>query len=354
MSEKEKPQLFAISNGTIIRVILFGLLLVSLYVLREIVLIVLTSIVIASFIERASRRLARYGIDRTLSVFLMYFASFSVIITIFYFFTPILIIEMSNLATAMSAYFPGLDSFGVLSSETITGAKELASNLSHNSITNIASYARAIASGASAGFLEMLSLAFGGIVNFVLIVVISFYLSIQEKGIEKFLRIVTPRKEEDYVINLWDRSQRKIALWIQGQLLLGILVGVLVFLGLSILGVHYALLLAVIAALSELIPFGIILAAIPAIAFAYSEGGVSLMLLVSGFYVIVQQFENYLIAPLVVKKVVGISPLVVIISVIVGAELAGFWGLILAIPIVVPILEFSDDVEKRKSFLSTT
>lgn len=231
----------------------------------------------------------------------------------------------------------------------VSSIKQISLTLSQNSFDGFATYGKSVLKGFSSGFFEVLTLTFGGIINLVLIAVMSFYLSIQEKGIEKFLRIITPEEHEEYVLNLWERSQRKIALWIQGQMLLGILVGVLIFLGLSLLGVQYAFLLAVLVAILELIPFGIFLAVIPAIMFAYAEGGITLMALTAGLYAIVQQFENYLIAPLIVKKVIGISPLVVIISVLVGAKLGGFWGLILAIPVAVPLLEFFDDIEKRKT-----
>ena len=134
----------------------------------------------------------------------------------------------------------------------------------------------------------------------------------------------------------------------QGQLLLGLLIGVLMYLGLSIFSVRYALLLAILAAIFELVPFGIILAAIPIIAFAYLDGGVTLALIVAGFILIVQQFENYLFVPLIIKKAVGISPLAIILALLIGAQLAGFWGVVLAIPVAVLILEFVDDLEKKR------
>src|SRR6185436_5872122 len=99
-------------------------------------------------------------------------------------------------------------------------------------------------------------------------------------------------------------------------LLLGALVGVLIYIGLAILGVQYALLIAILAAICELIPFGLVLAAIPAVSFSYVNGGITLALMVAGYYVVVQQFESYVIQPLVVKKIIGIPPLIVLMSVL--------------------------------------
>jgi len=177
--------------------------------------------------------------------------------------------------------------------------------------------------------------------------------SIQEKGIENFLRVVVPPKHEDYAVDLWQRTSHKIALWIKGQMLLGLIVAVLVYLVLSLIGIQYALLLALITGFLELIPYGFLIAMVPAIAFAYLSGGVTSTLMVAGAYLIIHQFEVYLLAPLIVRKVVGLSPLVVILAVLIGYQLAGVWGLILAIPVAVCLMELFSDIEKKKIFAKT-
>lgn len=344
MSEHEDVRTISITNGTIIRVILFGLLVAGIFVLRDLILVLLTSVVIASFVTKLAGTLKKYKIPRTLSVVSLYFVTIASFISLLYVFLPILITEVVHLVD----FVPALS---LISPETFASLRDLANTFSGGFSASTILAGTQLITGVSAGFLGTLSFAFGSLINFVLIIIVSFYLSIQEKGIESFLRIVTPRKYEEYAISLWDRSQRKIALWIQGQFLLGLLVGVLIYLGLSILGMQYALLIAVVAAVCELIPFGLILAAIPALSFAFAQGGITLSVLVGGFYIIVQQFESYLIAPLIVNKIIGISPLVVILAILIGSALAGFWGIILAIPVAVVFLEFFDDLEKKKQML---
>jgi predicted PurR-regulated permease PerM len=135
----------------------------------------------------------------------------------------------------------------------------------------------------------------------------------------------------------------------QGQFLLGALVAVLVFLGLTLLGFKHALLLAVLAGIFEIIPlFGPILSAIPAIIVGFADGGVATGLLVTGLYVVIQQFENHLIYPLVVNKVVGISPVFVIIALLVGGKLAGFIGILLAVPVSTVLVEYYLDIQREK------
>ena len=101
----------------------------------------------------------------------------------------------------------------------------------------------------------------------------SFYLSIQERGIDSFLRILTPAKNEKYVIDLWTRTQRKIGLWFKGQLMLGVIMGTVTFIVLALLGVKYAFLIGLITGIAELVPFGVIFAAVPAILLSVIDGG---------------------------------------------------------------------------------
>jgi predicted PurR-regulated permease PerM len=77
-------------------------------------------------------------------------------------------------------------------------------------------------------------------------------------------------------------------------------------------------------------------------------GGVSFALIIVGVYVIIHQFENHLIYPLVVTKIVGVPPILVIISLIIGFELAGFLGILLSVPIAATLVEFVEDIQKNK------
>jgi len=125
-----------------------------------------------------------------------------------------------------------------------------------------------------------------------------------------------------------------------------------VYLGLTVLGVKYALVLAVLAAIFELIPvFGPILSSVPAVVVGFVDGGVGLGLLVIALYIIIQQFENHLIYPLVVTKVVGVPPLLVILALLIGWKLVGFLGIILSIPFAAALQEVASDLEKRRAFV---
>lgn len=349
MDDRIKNMHISISTNTLIKILLFGSLVFALIKLYNVVLIILVAIVIASFVESAVKKLKPYIKNRSIVVFLIYIITIAIIVGLSSVFMPVFIEEMSILVSSLSQYIPQSSILNSFQPDTISGAKDVVSSISSNSsLSDVVKSTQALISSLSGGFMDIFGGAFGGVVNFVLIVIISFYLSITEKGIENFLRIITPRKNEEYVIDLWQRTEHKIGLWFQGQMLLGFIIGVLAYLGLTILGVKYSLVLAIITAFCELVPFGIFLAVVPVVLFSFLDGGVMMALFSFGLYFILHQFENYLIYPLIIKKVIGISPLVVILSIIIGLELAGFFGVILAIPVSVCLLEFLEDLEKKK------
>lgn len=335
-----------ISSDTIVRAILIGLAAYGLFVIREILLLILVAIVVASFVESGVKAFARIKVSRMLAVPIIYAVVVAIIFAVFYAFVPIIFRELSGVITLISKYLPSASS---LDTSSIQDAGELVGNISKNSsVSDLLANIKNVASSVSAGATSIIGNTFGGLVNTILVLVMSFYLSIQERGIQTFLRIVTPAKHEKYVIDLWVRTQRKIGLWFQGQLLLGLVMATITFLGLTLLGVKYAFLIAIITGIAELIPFGVIFAAIPAVLFALIDGGVLLGFKVLIFYIIVQQIENYVLNPVIVKRVVGIPPLIVMVAFLIGITLAGFFGAILAIPVAVFVLEYLSDIEKSK------
>lgn len=338
---------FSISSAAIIKVILFGLLIVFLYAVRDIIIIVFLSIVIASAVRPAAKKFQKYYIPRIPSVLLVYLISFGVFIFAFYLIIPPLYFEISDFLNSKQISITEIPLKIVPEFQKNIGLPFSFPNI----LKEISSTYQEFLPKIPTGFFNIASIIFGGVTSFIMIIIISFYLSAQEGGIERFLQIVTPAQYEPYILSLWERSQRKIGKWLSGQLLLGILVGSLVFIGLSILRVKYALALAILAAIFELIPvFGPILASIPAVLFAFlQEPWLALAVLI--LYVIIQQFENHLIYPLVVKKVIGVPAIIVILSLIIGSKLAGFLGIILSVPVTVIIMEILNDIAKKKQLI---
>lgn len=372
---EDKKLVINITAGSILKAVLVILAFVFIFAIKDLVLVVLTAVVIASAIEPFIVWCKKFRINRLVSVIFSYVVLFAVFAGLFYVFIPTLLEDASTLLSSLPKQLESLDLWNPLglSSEKIASSQMLVEGLSNtvespglfslekatpivsDSSTGLGALLgniKTIMSSFSGGFVSSVSSVFGGIFSFLLIIVLSFYFAVQEDGVSKFLSFVVPVDKEEYVVGLWKRTQRKIGSWMQGQLLLVILVGVLVYLGLTVLGVNNAILLAVLAGVLEIIPlFGPTVAAIPAILTAFGDGGVTLALLVVGLYVIIQQFENHLIYPLVVQKIIGISPILVILALIIGAKFAGFLGIILSVPVAATLMEFIDDLQKRKHLL---
>jgi predicted PurR-regulated permease PerM len=343
-------KLTAISTGTIFRVVLVILFFAALYYLRDIVLVVVLSIVVASAIEPGTRLLVKRRVPRLLSVILMYLILVISLIAVFYFlFLPILD-ETVGFLSSLPGYLGDLKVWNPIQSNGLFSGGPLQGISENFSLVDIVNQLDNTIMNFSSGFFSTASSIFGGLLSMILVIILSFYLSVESDGVTSFLKIVIPYEYESYVIDLWKRSQRKIGLWMQGQVVLAVIVAILVFLGLTLLRVPNALLLAVIAGLFEIIPvFGPILAAIPAIIISLTSDGMTAALLVLGLYVIIQQFENQLIYPLVVKKVLGVSPIVSMLALVIGAKFAGFIGLVISVPIAAALVEFLNDVEKSKT-----
>ncbi|MDO8552969.1 MAG: AI-2E family transporter [bacterium] len=348
---ESRPLNISITLGTVIKIVVLLVGAWLLFYLRDLVLVVVTAVVFASAMEPGIRGLVKRKVPRLLSVIIIYILLFCVFFGIFYFFLPSVLEDLATFVASLPSYLEAFSRVGAFDDYArILGVAtpSAATNEIMDTVRNVLNLGDTFGNAFSA-----VSKIFGGVLSFILIIVLSFYFAVIETGVTDFLRIVTPRKYETYVLNLWNRSQHKIGLWMQGQLLLAVIMGVLIYLGLTILGVKHSLFLAVVAAVFEIIPvFGPTLASVPAIIIGFVDGGATLGLLTVALYIIAQQFENHLIYPLVVTRVVGVPPLLVILALIVGAKLAGFLGILLSVPMAGALQEFIKDVESKRKFAS--
>ena len=335
----------SITIETIIKIFSLAIIFWLIYTFSNLILIIVTSIILATAFEPLTNSLQKYKIPRVLSVSIVYLIITAFITSAIIFLIPVVTDQISTLTSNATTYAEKIDIYilekikdessligkvsseGNISSETLN-IKEFF-NLSNDSIK------------------EILSSFSSGLSSFILIMVLSFYFAVQEHGMQNFLRIIIPTKYRKYSISLWARAQKKITSWMQGQFILGFIIGIMVYIGLLFLGVPQAGVLAIMAGFLELVPIiGQILAAIPAIFIAFTNGGVYLAVMVLSMYFIIQFIEGQIIYPLIVKKLVNVPSVVVILSLIVGAQLFGFLGVIIAIPLAAVLMEFLRDSEK--------
>jgi len=349
MTDSQNEIRHTVSAGTVVKVLVVVLLFMLLFQIRDILLAIVTSVVVASAIEPFARWLINKAkFPRVLAVITVYLGIFIVLAFLLYAFVPTVADEIIKMSTTLPEQITKLPILSDGFKGSIAGERISNFLVSELKSVDFFSNAGSALSNFGGGVANTAGAVFSGFFTFIMVIVVSFYLAVQDNGIENFLKLVVSEKHEEYAISLWRRTERKIGLWIQGQLLLAVLIGVFVFLGISIFGIGYAMILALWAACMELIPiFGPIIAAVPAVALGFTHS-TTIGLAIIAFYIIIQQFENHLIYPLVVRKIVGVPPLVVIIALIVGLELAGFMGVILAVPVAAMLMEIVDDMEKSK------
>ncbi len=353
ISSMNKKISVSITPSTIVITLLIVTGVYLLWYLRGLALLVITAIVIASALEPGIEWFKRRRIPRILAVTLMYLLVFGSLFGIIYFFFPPILADTENFVSTVPLYLNTLNLPTSLSGGMPLGTAAAGSHQAQSLFDTLISYRSAFSADTSQGAFRLISTVFGGVFSLFIVVVLSFYFAIQETGVEDFLRLVTPQEHESYVVDLWHRAQKKIGQWMQGQILMSVIVAVTIYLGLLILRIPDALLIAVFTAIAEIIPiFGSFIAGFPAVIIAYSGGGIAPALFVAGLFIIVNQFEGNLIHPLVVKKVVGVPPILVLIAIIAGGDLAGFLGVLLAVPLAAVLREALSDFEKRKRRLA--
>lgn len=195
---------------------------------------------------------------------------------------------------------------------------------------------------------QLLNISFG-LINVLLVLILTFFMTVEEKSMEKFYLSLFPSRYGVYISTRLEAVKEKIGFWVRGQLLLCIAGTVLSYIGLLILNVQYALTLSVIAGVLMVIPVvGRVFAWALAMPIVLNQSPV-LALWVSIYYFILQQIEVNVLAPFIMNKAIGLSPIIIIFAMLVGAQYLGILGLVISIPLATIIAIFVKDyLEKSK------
>ena len=175
---------------------------------------------------------------------------------------------------------------------------------------------------------------FSGVLTFLIIAVFTFYLLLEKDNVKKNMFYFFPHLPKERVTKVVQKIDEKLSAWLRGEFVLMVIVGVLTYIGLTLLRVEFALPLAVLAGLLEIVAvIGPIMSAVPAIIIALVQYNSALPALgVTALYVLVQQLENNLLVPKIMNKAVGVHPLAIITALLIGGSLFGIMGAVLAVP----------------------
>jgi predicted PurR-regulated permease PerM len=317
----------SIATNVAIRVILVLLGLWFLYLVGDIVALFLLSVILTATLDPAIDWMAKRKIPRPFGVFIIYVAIVLFVVLLISFLIPPLVSQFKDFAEKLPVYSGAL-------ADTFTGIERYANSYGiqfqsgeflQNAISNFFQSSGQVFSTTASVFSFFISL--------LVIFALTFYMSVKEDGMNSFLVSLTPKAHKDHVVIVANRIKKKIGRWLGGQLLLMLIIFALDFIALSIFRVPYALILALFAGLLEIVPYlgPIISVALASIVGFFISPVTGLIIL--GILTVIQQLESHVIAPQLMKKVVGLNPVVVILALLIGAKLGGTLGAILAIPL---------------------
>lgn len=301
-----------ISYKTIVFAVLFVLGLQLLWLIRELLFSLFIAFIIMSALKPPVNFFEKKGIPRVIAAIFIYIVFVAIIINLFTIILPPLINEslnlFKNLPAAIKALSPPLGNL-------------INVNSFSQYVPNITSQFFKLAGGIFSNTLFIISTLFFG-----------FYFVLEEGLIRKVLGRFGFLTEAKKATEFFNRVEKRLNAWFWGELILMIVVGLLSFIGFTIIGLKYATALAVLAGLLEIVPnLGPTLAAIPAIIIGLSHSYL-LGLLALIISIVVQQLENNLIVPLIMRRAVGLNPIITLIALIIGGKVGGVLGILLAIP----------------------
>lgn len=335
--ENKQPITVTVSTLTFFKVIAVLLILGFVWIVRDVLFLLLIALVLAAAFDPWVDWFQTKKIPRSISIL----GIFIVILSIFSLAIGLMVPVVIEQANELIKNFPRfIDQFTAWLTNVRTTAigEEIIGNIQ----SSVSGWQTNI--GQSSGnVLSFVGGVFGSIISLFSVLVMTFYMIVEEDNTKKFITSISPKKYQSYLTELMDRISLRMGHWLRGQIILSLAVGTLVYIGLKILGIKYAFVLALIAAITEIIPYvGPFLGALPGVLIGFTISpmiGVFTILL----YFIIQQMENSFLTPKIMSKAVGLNPVIVILSILIGAKLGGPVGAIISIPVAIILSIFLKD-----------
>jgi predicted PurR-regulated permease PerM len=341
---KEKLEL-TISTEALLKVFLFIAAPIFLWSIRDILLILLISATIASGLEPLVNTLRAKKVPRGVSVISVYLIALSLVVFIGFMVIPPFINEFQDFSNNSGQLLSEFQQRVNVDSERSNFVQVQIANAISNGIH---SFGEQVASFSDNFFQRTIGF-FSGFVQLLTVLTIAFYLVAERNGMKHLITTFVPVGYQPRFIRVINKIQSKVGYWMFGQFILCVIIFALTWIGLTLLGVRYALVLALLAGFMELIPYiGPFISAVPGIFIAFLQDP-TLALIVAVMYYVIQSAENYFLVPKIMNRAVGLSPLVVLVSLLVGLKLAGILGVLLAIPVTASIQVIIQDVWNNRN-----
>ncbi len=334
MSNKSQQLNVNISISTILKVVGVLAAVWFMYFIKEILLLFFISIFVAALVNNGVKYFSKYIKNRTLTVILIYAIVVLIFSIVFAVLIPVLITQISELHSNWPHYTSRLLNF--------------VPDMWHDRVSSFLQLESINWQSTMGELLETLRGFFGGVFNLIVVFALSFYMSLEEKAWDKVIKFVLPKKYYKRVVFVLGKIEKQLSYWFQAQLTLCVIVSLLAYIGLKILGVKFALVLAMLAFIGEIIPYlGPIVSTFFATLFASLHSPL-IMFLVFVWFIIINQLENHVLVPNIMKKAVGLNPIITILALLIGVEIAGIAGALLAIPIATILGVVVEDLYENK------
>jgi predicted PurR-regulated permease PerM len=357
---EEGPVTEAAAWRVVSRAILFTLaVLIGLWLLGQltsvIVRVVLAVILAAGMkplVDRlTARELRRQGWwtpPRGMVVLVVYVLMITLVSSASGLILQVVIVELQNLVNGIPVYAPRIVSGVNDLLDLIPGGRDLVADFDiAGQLSGIVSQIFGVVGQAVFVFQRLIGLL-SGLLDVLMILLLALYITTDGPRIGRYLRAFLPPDRHEQSSRITSRIFIRLGGWVSGQLLLCVIIGFMSWVGLVLIGVPYAVVLALIAGIMEAVPnIGPIIAAVPAIIVAalYSPWQAVLVLIL---YLVIQQLENYVIVPRVMSKAVELHPLAVLLALMVGGELMGVLGAVLAVPVTAAISVVVDEIRAER------
>lgn len=362
LQKEETSMFFDIHASTIVKITV--LILLVLWVakrlgdLESILIILFVSIVFAAAITPVVDWFEKHKIPRALSIIVIYILIFGFIGAVATSMIPLIIDQTTELVSYLQSVLMDIQKHGIVESIPFGKKMEpflqkLAENIDQAKLldelrANVQQLTSNLTSLAGNVLGTVLSL-FGGIVQAFAVLFITFFLVLDNGSIEDFVLKLIPEKYRETVAEKGKKVQSKLGAWLRGQAILSLSVGIILYIGLTILGVKYAFTFALIAAVFELIPIiGPLVTGLICLPIVLTQG-LAITTKYVIFILILNWVESNVLNPIIMNKAMALNPAIIVVAMLIGNEFLGIIGIVLAVPIAASIKVLVEDYQFGQS-----
>lgn len=307
-----------ISHRTIIFAVLFLLSLGFIYIIRDVILELFVALLLMTILEPMVAKLSKIKIPRAISILIVYALVIGVFGGIIALIIPALVDQTTSFINALPGYVTNIGITPYISDQIAKGFLSTA--------------------GTAPGEIFQFTFSvFNNILAIVTVLVFTFYMLVARDKLDDQLGSFFGEEKKKEFARIIDTLEFRMGGWARGELILMFMIGLGIYIGLRLIGIPYALPLAILSGILEIVPFlGPIISAVPGVLIGFGISPIT-GLGVAALYFLVHQLEGYILVPKVMEKSVGVSPIITLIALAVGARLAGIVGVIVSVPTVITI-----------------